>query len=229
MTAWLILWACGNYRERWHFPWSFVLTMAILVAGGEFVVLGWIREFVKAMAAYHEYTGRPVSILAVLTTPGWGLFFSALMLLGLARICWRARRVTADDPAFAFVCSLVLVVTVVVIPMSSLYNQILLLPAVLLLVRHGSFLWGKDTLTRLLCVVSGSLVAWPWLAAFILSLASLFVPAESVQKAWAAPLWSSIAIPLGVLLLLVRLGALTLPGIRNCPVTMVYPINLPSA
>ncbi|HXM63642.1 MAG TPA: glycosyltransferase family 87 protein [Terriglobales bacterium] len=228
MVAWLLLWACGNYRERRRFLWSFGLTMAILFTAAEFVMPGWVGQFVKAIAAYREYTGRPVSILAVLATPALGQLLSALLLIVLAIICWRARCVSVGDPTFALVSSAVLGVTVVVIPMTSLYNQILLLPAVLLLVRHGRFLWGKDPLTRLLCVISGSLMVWPWVAALTLSLSSIAVSSALVQKAWAAPLWTSMAIPVAVLMLLARLGALTLPDILTA-FTAAHPTKVSSA
>jgi hypothetical protein len=228
MVAWLLLWACGNYSARKRFFWSFGLTMTTLFAAAEFVLPGWLGRFVKAMAAYREYTGRPVSILAVLTTPAVGLFLSGLMLLVLAVVCWRARQACAGDPTFALVSALVLAVSVVVIPMTSLYNQILLLPAVLLLVRHARFLWRKDRLTRLLCVISGSLMVWPWLAALTLSLGWVVLPADSVQKAWAAPLWTSMAIPVSVLMLLTRLGTLTLPEILT-PSALTRQTKLSSA
>jgi hypothetical protein len=91
------------------------------------------------------------------------------------------------------------------------------------LVRHARFLSNKDPLTRLLCVISGLLVAWPWLAALILSLSSMIMPADLVQKAWAAPLWTSMAIPVGVLTLLARLVALTLPDILTASAAPAYP------
>jgi hypothetical protein len=222
-VGWLVLWACGNYRERRRFLWSFSLTMAVLFAAAEFVMPGWVGQFVQAITAYRDYTGRPTSILAVFTTPALGLFLSVLVLIALAVVCWRTRRASAGDPAFALVSSAVLAATVVVIPMTSLYNQILLLPAVLLLVRHARFLSNKDPLTRLLCVISGLLVAWPWLAALILSLSSMIMPADLVQKAWAAPLWTSMAIPVGVLTLLARLVALTLPDILTASAAPAYP------
>ncbi len=56
-------------------------------------------------------------------------------------------------------------------------------------------------------------MVWPWLAAFTLSLGWVVLPADLVQKAWAAPLWTSMTIPVGVLMLLTRLGTLTLPEI----------------
>jgi len=213
LTAWLVLWACGNYRKRRRFIWSFGLSMAALVAGAEFLMPGWIGVFVKALAAYRQYTGSPVSILALFTTSGWGLFLSALTLLVLAAVCWRGRRLSARDPAFALLSALVLGITVVVIPMASLYNQILLLPAVLLIVRHARFLWSKDPLTRLLCALAASVMIWPWVAALALSFASLVMPDELVLKAWAIPLWTSMTIPLGVMVLLARLSAFTLSEI----------------
>jgi hypothetical protein len=225
LIAWLVLWACGNYRERQRFLWSFAATMAALLAASEIVMPGWVGQFVRALSAYREYTGRPVSIMAVFTTPALGLCLSALVVIALAVVCWRARRASAGDPAFALVSSAVLGVTVVVIPMTSLYNQILLLPAVLLLVRHARFLWRKDPRTRLLCAISGLLMVWPWLAALILSLSWIVLPADLVQKAWAAPLWTSMAIPVGVLMLLARLGALTAQDIP----TATNPTNVSRA
>jgi len=228
ITAWLVLWACGDYRRRRRFLWSFGLTMTVLFSAAEYVMPGWLGQFVKAMAAYRQYTGNPVSVLAVLTNLGWGLSLSALLLLGLAVVCWRARRAPADDPNFALVSSLVLVTTLVVIPMTSLYNQILLLPAVLLLVRHAGFPWTKDSLTRLLGIILGLLIIWPWLAALVLSLASLFPSSELAQKAWAAPLWTSITIPVAVLLLLVRFAWLTAPKLLTQSAATPSPIKSPT-
>jgi hypothetical protein len=208
IAAWLVAWACGNYRQRRRFLWSFGLTMAALFAGAELVLPGWIGHFANAITAYRQYTGKQVSILSILTTPAMGPFLSLLVLVALAICCWRARRVPADHPVFILTCSLALAVTLVVIPMTSLYNQILLLPAVLLIVRHAGLLWRKDPVTRLLCIVAGLAVGWPWLAAFSLDLASVLAQAAFVEKYWAAPLWSSMTIPLGVLLLIARLTAL---------------------
>jgi Glycosyltransferase family 87 len=206
MAGWLVVWAFGDYGHRRRFIWSFALSLITLAAAADFVMPGWVGHFVNAMGAYREYTGRPVSILAVFTSSSWGLVLSALILILLAITCWRARHVPSGDPTFSRVSSLVLVATVAVIPMTSLYNQILLLPAVLVLIRYGALLWGKDRLTRVACIIVVSLMVWPWLAALALSLAFLIAPTELAQKYWAAPLWTSMTIPLGVLLLLAQLS-----------------------
>jgi hypothetical protein len=227
MATWLVVWAFGDYRHRRRFLWGFVLTMTTLVAAADFVLPGWMGHFVNAMGAYRQYTGRPVSILAVFTTSSWGLVLSALVLLLLAVTCWRTRHVPSNDPTFALVSSLVLVITVLVIPMTSLYNQILLLPAVLMVVRNGALLWSKDRLTRLACIIVVSLMVWPWLAALALSLASLIAPPELAQKYWAAPLWTSMTIPLGVLLPLAQLTTVSLTQ-PTPSIAKAHPVESPS-
>jgi MFS family permease len=215
LAGWLMLWACGNYRERRRFIFAFGVTLVTLFAGAEFILPGWLGQFVEALRAYREYTGGPKSILAVITTPRLGLLVSGFILLGLAVVCWRTRRAPADNAVFTLISSLVLAVTVVVIPMISLYNQIILLPAVLLLVRHGVFLWRKDSLTRLLCVIATSLMTWPWLTALLITVASQVMPSQSLQTVWASPLWTSMTIPLAALLLLARFIALTAPELLS--------------
>jgi hypothetical protein len=216
LVAWLFLWAVSNYRDRRRFIWGFGLTMAALLAGAEYVLPGWIRQFAKAIVAYREYLNKPESVLLELTTPVWGMMFSALILIALTVVCWRTRHVPASSPVFGLVFSAVLAVTVVTVPMSALYNQILLLPAVLLVVRYRQSLWTKHPLMRATCVISALLVLWPWLAAVVLTVASFFVSAERVQNAWAVPLWTSLAVPPGILLLLASvLSEFTRSGIDN--------------
>jgi hypothetical protein len=70
---------------------------------------------------------------------------------------------------------------------------------VFLIVASWKELWGRNRLTRMACVLAVLLVFWPWLAAFGLMLASRFLPASSVQRAWAMPLYTSLGIPLVVL------------------------------
>jgi hypothetical protein len=202
LTAWLLLWAASNYHERRRFFWGFGLTMAALLVAAEFVMPGWIVEFAKAIVAYREYLNRPQPILFLLTTPGLGLALTALILITLAVVCWRTRHASADTAAFGFVSALVLAATVVTIPMTALYNQVLLLPAVLLIVRHGRYLWAKHPLTRAICAILGCLLVWPWAIALGLTVASFFVSAQRVQNAWATPLWTSLATPVVVLVLL---------------------------
>jgi hypothetical protein len=199
LAAWLLLWTFSDWRRRQGFFWGFALTMAALLAGAEYLLPGWTPEFRQAIAAYRQYTGGAGSLLDVLVTPGWGRVVSGLILLALAAVCWRLRRKPESTADFSLATSVVLAATVVVVPMVAPYNQLLLLPAVFLLVQQAGSNWKRSRLTRLAYMVSGLLVLWPWLATVCLSVATLIVPAKLVQQAWALPLYTSLGIPLAVL------------------------------
>jgi hypothetical protein len=198
----LLLWAVGDWRRRQQFVWSFLLAMAALVGAGEIILPGWIGRFREAVAAYRQYTGGAGSLLDVLITPAWGGVLAGIITLALAVVCWRLRRADPESEVFHLVLALMLAVTVVIVPMVAPYNQLLLLPAILLIVRHWNNLWRRNAVTRWVSVVAGAVVLWPWFAAVILTAASFALPPTSVQEAWAVPLYTSLAIPLAVAALL---------------------------
>lgn len=201
LAAWLVLWTFSNWRERQNLFWGFLLSVLLLAGGGEYVLPGWIGRFAHGLVAYESYTGGH-SLLDELATRTGGALLTVLFLVSTAATCWRLRRFPADSPAFRLAFALVLTVTVVVVPMVAPYNQLLLLPAVFVIVRSWRPLWTRNWLSRAACVIAAGIVFWPWLASLGLVLASLVLPAASVQRAWAVPLWTSLEIPLAVLGLL---------------------------
>ncbi len=202
LAAWLLLWSMSDWSRRKNFAWGFIATLALLCAAAEYVLPGWLGRFRAAISAYRQYTGGAESVLDVLVTPGWGRVLAVLALLALALVGWRLRRSPSDSAAFKGMLVLTLAVTVTVVPKSAPYNQVLLLPGILLVVQRWKTLWANNRGTRTIALISSFLILWPWLAAASLSAASLFVPQESVQKAWAVPLYTSFAIPIAVLVLL---------------------------
>jgi hypothetical protein len=201
MTAWLLLWSLSDWRQRRRFVWGFCGTMAALLAAAQYVLPGWISRFWDAIVAYRDYTGGARSVLDLLTTPLVGRVLSTLILLGVTVVCWRMRRAPADSDRFVFTLALVLAGTVVVIPMFAPYNQVLLLPAIFLLVRQGNLFWRENMSLRLAVSVAVLVVFWPWLVALFLAAASLVLPPESVQRAWFVPFYTSNTIPVVVLAL----------------------------
>ena len=202
LAVWLVIWTLGDWRKRQSWFWGFLLTGCLLAGAGEYVLPGWLKEFIEGLAAYNRYTGGH-SLLDVLAPGGAGAVLTLLFLLGTTVVCWRLRRAEINSPAFRLAVALVLAVTVVVAPMVSPYNQVLLLPAIFLILRSWKALWRKNAFNRAACVFAAIVVLWPWLASLALTLASLVLPASRVQRAWAVPLWSSLGIPLVVLGLLV--------------------------
>ncbi|HEY4387583.1 MAG TPA: hypothetical protein VGN34_24260, partial [Ktedonobacteraceae bacterium] len=195
----------SHWKFRRGLVLSFGFTMALLLIGAERILPGWIPEFRAALAAYRQYTGNSESIVSMFSSPGWGIALTILIVLGLGIACWRGRREVADTPLFALTSSLVLATTLVIIPTTALYNQVLLMPAIFLLVqRRRSFLTGHPAL-RLAAVTAALALFWPWLTAMPLACASLVLPAASVQKAWTLPLWTTFAIPPLIAVLLASL------------------------
>jgi hypothetical protein len=151
--------------------------------------------------AYLGYSGSGRSLLGILITPVVGRVVTLLILAIVVVLCWRFRRVATNEEAFIHVTCLVLTVTVVIIPVITLYNQVLLLPGILLVARQFPQLWNVSRIARAFVFGSCVVIGWPWPAAIALTILSVFVPGHHVQEWWAVPLYSSILIPLCVLIL----------------------------
>ncbi len=68
-VLWLFIWVLGNWKVRQRAFWSFAVSMAVLVAGGQMLLPGWIGEFRSALGAYYQYTGGGNSVLDVALSP----------------------------------------------------------------------------------------------------------------------------------------------------------------
>ncbi len=202
----LLLWTVSDWSHRQRFFWGFVLGMAALVGGAEIVLPEWIGNFLAATRDYRRYTGGR-SLLDTLLSPSVGRVASVAALLLLLAAAWRLRRAEVGSREFSLLLATALAVTLIVIPMFAPYNQLLLLPAVLLLSRYWPELWNKGALSKVACVLTVAIVGWPWLAAVGLTLANLALPAASVQHGWAIPLYTSLGIPLVILVQLASLLA----------------------
>lgn len=197
----LILWVAGGWSKRWPALASFMAAMACLVIGGELVLPGWIVKFVSALSAYRQYTGG-ISILQELLSPAGGAITAAVLLILLALLAWKCRREPAGSEPFGLMLSLSLAITLLVIPTWSPYNQILLLPAVLLLLRKWRALSRLGPLPRLLYLTVAGLILWPWCATVYLSGLCFLQSCAAAEHAVALPVASLLLIPFGITALL---------------------------
>jgi Glycosyltransferase family 87 len=198
-AAWLCLWVLGNWRERQALFWSFLASVGALVGFGEWLLPGWIHEFGSACVAYYHYTGGGRSVLDVLFTSEWGRVMAAITVTICLIFLWRVRHAAPGTREFCWSLALVMATTLVIIPMFAPYNQILVLPALMVLVRALEALWKRNRLTRFLTAVTTLAVLWPWLAAIALVTALLLLPSSVVEKAWSVPLYTSVGVPVAVL------------------------------
>jgi hypothetical protein len=197
LVAWLALWVSGDWKRR-AIAYSFSATCLALILGGEVLLPGWISRFTVAASAYVRYTGGGKSVLDLAAGP-LGRWLALIILALVAIFCWKNRRADTKNEAFAKCLALVLAATLAVIPTYAPYNQLLLVPALMLIVRDAPLLWRRGRLTRLFFLFVALSIVWPWVTAAILSALLLFIPPVHVQTAWALPLLSSLYIPLTVL------------------------------
>jgi len=191
-----LIWVAGNWRERQRLFWSFAASMIVLVAGGELLLPGWIGKFRDSSAAYYQYTGGGKSVLDVMLTAILGRSVAVVLVSITLVLLWRSRQAPEDSADFQWSLCLVLATTLLVIPMFAPYNQLLLVPVVMLGARESRRLWAATRLTRFLLGAAAASLLWPWLAAAGLVVALLFLPGPTVQRAWVLPLLTNFAIPI---------------------------------
>jgi Glycosyltransferase family 87 len=193
-ALWLLIWIAGNWRERQRLFWSFTVAEVALVVGGEALLPGWIGKFGAASEAYYQYTGGGKSVLDVLLTPLWGRSVAGILIIVMLIFVWELRLAGEGSVEFRWSLCLMLATTLLVIPMFAPYNQLLLLPVAMLIVRALGRL-THHRLSRFLLGMAAISVLWPWLAAAGLVMALWFLPAPSVQREWVLPLLTNFAIP----------------------------------
>jgi hypothetical protein len=195
MAAVLCIWTLGNWRERQRLLWGLGWTMLLMILAGEILLPGWISKFRAASAAYWRYTGGGRSVLDVQLGPTLGRIVSVILVAVLIYFAWRLRRVPVQSLDFGWLLALTMATTLMVIPMFAPYNQLLLIPVFMVVVREIRRLWEAGRLSRLLVVLTALSVFWPWVAAAGLVAALFFVPGSVVQKEWALPLLTNFWIP----------------------------------
>lgn len=199
----LLIWTASDWRARWRFAAGFAGTMGILLVASEFVLPGWIGMFWHATREYRVYTNTQ-SIFDQLVNwalgPWGGSLLSGIAALASAALLWRFRSVQPSSENFGRSVALVTALTLVVIPMDSPYNQVLLLPSILLLAREVKALTCASRVIR--TVYFGGLFAlsWAWLASLALMAIWCFSRAAAL-RAWKAPLYATFALPVLVFLL----------------------------
>jgi hypothetical protein len=86
----------------------------------------------------------------------------------------------------------VLAVTILIVPSLGLYNQVLLIPSFLVLCKEWRVIWQASVVNRILCFITIGLIGWPWISALGLAGLSFVMARETVERAWAIPLWTAL-------------------------------------
>jgi hypothetical protein len=199
LLLWLMIWTLADWRRRYRWTVSFLLTIAVLFGASEWYLPHWIPRFLQAAHEYRNYTAA-TSILEQMVPAPWGWMLWILTVAATLQVCWKNRKFAEDTPAFAATVSLMLAVTVILTVVSSyaLYNQVMLLPAVLMLLRERHRIWGRNRMSRALWSLAAILLLWPWLTNIVLASLSFVLPVALVVRAWAVPFWTVLPLPVVV-------------------------------
>ncbi len=196
-VLWMLVWSLSDWKARRRLAFAFAVTMAILLAGAEFVLPGWWRMFLEAIHQYHQYT-QSESVLEQLVNRTAGRFAgdilaaAAVLLSGI--VLWHARQEPRGSSGFGHAVALLMALTVLIVPMYAPYNQVLLVPAILLIWRDRASLLSRSGAVRMLYAVAGFALVWPWIASIGLTV-TWFISRDSALMAWTLPFYSTFALP----------------------------------
>ena len=115
---------------------------------------------------------------------------------------WKNRRVPPEALVFQWVLCFTIATTLLVIPRFAPYNQLLLLPGVMMALRERNQLWAKGGVSRFFYSITALSISWPFFAAAGLVIALAWLPGATVPKAWGLPFYASFAIPITIYALL---------------------------
>jgi hypothetical protein len=172
--------------------------MALLLGGAEIVLPGWLRMFGEAVEKYHRYT-QSQSVLDILVPWSFaGKFLAGLAILACARFLWSVRTRGESTREFGNAMALVMALTVLIVPMYAPYNQVLLLPPVLVLIRDRAFFLAGAPGKRLGYWAGGACLAWQWIAGLGLCAVFLLGSPGLAMAGWKWPFFATFAIPVAV-------------------------------
>jgi len=194
VILWFLLWVTGNWKQRNRLFWSFTVTMAALLLSTEAMSPGWISRFAAAIREYPAY-GTDPNILQVLLRTQLAEFLGPVLIILLIGICWRWRKAAPDSKQFGRALAWVAAVTLVVLPKLAAYNQLLLIPALLVLARGYSRFPSTGFLRRTMTKGAFACQIWQWLAATALSVCSLLFSAARLRAVAEAPMYTLLALP----------------------------------
>ena len=198
LGAWLLFWAASDWRNRWRFVLGFAMVMVLLLAGAEIVLPGWMGMFTDAVGRYHDYTQNRSVLDELVPWAYAGTILAVVAAVASATVLWRQRSVVNSAAGLEQAAAMALALTVLVVPMYAPYNQVLLLPAILVLVRDRTIFFSRSRGVRFLYLAGTVALVWQWIASLGLSVACLFVSRTWALNRWQLPFLATFALPVVV-------------------------------
>ncbi len=202
----LLSWCAREWRARSGFALAFLAAMSLLIGTSLAVWPHWLHSWIKVVQAYPQYATPPLARELLGPTLGLhaGTIVIVILLIAALSLAWRGRAATAGSYEFWLTLSLLLSVTAItLLPGLSVYDQVILLPGILLLARDGKNT-SSSRIFQALLAIGAAILVWPWVASFtLIALRPLLSPDVFNSKAvFALPLRTAAPFPFVVLALL---------------------------
>ena len=205
----LLVWT--GYHKRHSFHIGFFSTLALLFVVSLFRLPFWFESWIRTVLAYRLYNPPAIAIQilsSIFGFKGTGPAALAITLMAVAVACvlaWRNRSADAGSWNFWLTFNGLLAVTVVfVLPGQAVYDQLILLPAVLWLARHRHHFRTAGPVPTLLLVLGGVLLCWSWFASLLLLALRPFLSDSVFYGTWvfALPIRNAASLPVAIVALL---------------------------
>jgi hypothetical protein len=220
IILYILVWSVYNLGQRGRYCAGFFLTLGLLVAAALAAQTDWIQSWIRTVLAYHRYT--PPSLVTVVLTSSLGRIAgpTTLFLIAGAMICavmlmWRNRAAAGTSLKFLLTLSILLTITVITaFSAQAVYDHLILLPGVLLLLRHRHQIASSGRVPRVLLVVGAIALLWPPATAIMLIALRPLIPATYffTSYVFTLPLRTAASLPFVVLALLIYAERFTLAG-----------------
>lgn len=175
LGLWLIVWALSDWGRRRKFVYGLVATGILILLVSTWIAPQWIEGWVRALREYGEISPPSLAQFVLGRWAGW--IVSAVLAALSVVLAWRARLEPATSSAFTLATVFLIAATVLTLPSSiAVYDQVLLLPAVLWLHTHRSLILRGSIVFRLLALIAMAAVAWQWIWSLGLLLLQWVVP-----------------------------------------------------
>lgn len=209
--VYLLLWALHDWTKKKRFVVGFFSMVTLFVGASLAALPHWIQGWVRTILTYRHYA-RPPLVTEVLTSP-FGpriagpatLVLTASAIIIAVVLAWRNRSAALDSLAFWLTLSLLLAITtIIILPGQAVYDHLILIPAILLLVRHWGRFRDSGRIPRILLSMGAMVLFWPWIAAFGLIVARPWIQPATFDSTvvLSLPIRTAASLPLVVLALL---------------------------
>jgi Glycosyltransferase family 87 len=191
----VLLWSVWQWKSRKLVAISFLMVLIVSILASEVLVPRWPYQFLAGIVPYLRYTQATTSVRELLGSVG-GAIVTLFLAAGIALAAWRAKSEPINSDDFRLAISLFLVFTCIVIPSLAPHNQVLLVPAYLLLAKERKRIWAGGRLARSFWSAAWLALVWPWVAGALLTTTLLVGRASS--RLWDLPQATNPLIPITV-------------------------------